>query len=251
MQRRLFPVAVLLLFAAPFTVADEKKPPAELTDPVEVLKKMDAAIKAVESVAYDIEFEPTGDAVKFLPKGKGTVILSGWSEGRPKMFRVDTDAVMPQATASTRLTAGADGENYYLIDHANKKVYEDIDPGVMGKGGQVAFSAVMPEFVHPTPFEDEIEKSEKQTMKDAAKLGDHDCYVVFVEYKGGQRKSSWYISKQDFLPRRRVDHWDMPGTAVGDLRKTITKLVIDPKLEPDAFKCKLPAGFEKIDDFAP
>ena len=42
---------------------------------------------------------------------------------------------------------------------------------------------------------------------------------------------------------------DIRGT--GEVVKTITNLVVDPKVDDLFFKLKLPAGYTQVDDFAP
>jgi outer membrane lipoprotein-sorting protein len=250
-MKRLMALALGIVLAAPaFASDEEKKAGGDLTDAVEILKKMDAAAKAVNSVSYDVEFDATGDATKFVPTGKGSVLMSGWSGRLPEKFRIEVEAKKSGAEETRKLTGGSDGENYFLIDHAAKTAYEDIDPNVMGAGGQLLFAAMMIEFVHETPFTDEI-NGKNQELKGSEKIGDVDCYVVYLEYATAPQKATWYIGKQDFLPRRRIDHFDRQDMGKGDVRKTITKLVVDPKPEEDAFKLKLPEGFKKSDDFAP
>jgi len=239
----------VLLLAGVVRAEDDKKPAGDLSDPVEILKRMNDATKAVTTVAYDVEFDGTGDAGKFVATGKGSVILMGWTGQSAEKYRVDVEATKPGADKPRRVSAGADGENFYLIDHDEKKAYQDIDPAVVGSAGQLVFGSLVLEFVHPTPFDDEV-NGKAHELKGTESVAGTDCYVVAVEYANGQ-KATWCIGKEDFLPRRRIDHFDRPGMGKGDVRKTITKLVVDPKLNDDSFKLNLPEGFTKVDDFAP
>jgi len=249
-MNRFLQIVLVLAFFGPEVLAEEEKKTAALTDPVEILKKMDEAAKAVKTVAYDVEYDATGAAAKLAPAGKGSVILAGWRDGRVDKFRIDAEARANSTQEIRRLTAGCDGENYYLIDYAAKTVYEDIDPNVMGSSGRLAFSAQIPEFVHPEPFSDEI-NGKDHALKGIEKVGDEECYVVTLEYAAVKRKATWYISTRDFLPRRRIDHFEIPNAGSGDVRKTITRLVIDPPLDDASFKLNVPEGFTKSDDFAP
>jgi hypothetical protein len=54
------------------------------------------------------------------------------------------------------ITVGSDGKTYFLIDLKEKKVYEDIDPMVVGTAGRSVGLLTMAEYVHPEPFSDEI-----------------------------------------------------------------------------------------------
>ncbi|HRX84637.1 MAG TPA: hypothetical protein P5572_06410 [Phycisphaerae bacterium] len=250
-MKRAFYIALSMLLAAPAFAADaEKKTTAELTDPIEILKKMDAAAKAVKSVAYDIEFKASGDLVKHTAQGKGSVLMTGWTGRLPKQFLIDVTGVKPGATAAQHVTGGTDGENYFLIDYAQKIAHEDIDPNVMGTGGQLIGAALMPEFVHEAPFSDEI-NGKNQKLTGSEKVDDVDCYVITLSYTNAPQTSTWFVGKQDFLPRQRVDHLDQLPYGKGEITKTITRLVVDPNLDDDAFALKVPEGFKKTDDFAP
>lgn len=247
-MKRTICLAMCALLPLTAVRAEEEKQPAELTDPVEILKRMDEAAKVVKTVAYDIEFEATGDATKFVASGKGSAILKGWTGRLPEKYRLDVE-IRKEGAESRRVSAGADGEHYYLIDHSTKTAHEDIDPAVMGSASSVLITAVVAEFVHPKPFDDEI-NAKTHEFKGIETVAGVECYVVAVEYQIG-RKATWFVGKNDFLPRRRIDHFDDSGLGKGDVRKTITRLVVDPNLEEDAFKLKLPEGFTKTDDFAP
>ena len=150
----------------------------------------------------------------------------------------------------SEITVGSDGKTYFLIDAKAKKVYEDIDPAVVGTAGRSVGLLTMPEYVHPEPFSDEI-KGAKQELKGSTKVGDEDCYEVHVTYTEGGQEATWFFSKKDFLPRRVDRFRQMPTGEKGSSQLIVTKLTVDPKLDKDPFKLIVPEGFTKIDDFAP
>ena len=107
----------------------------------------------------------------------------------------------------------------------------------------------MIEFVHARPFTDEL-TGQKALLLGTVTVGDEVCDHVLVVYANGQ-EAEWYFSKRDNLPRR-VDR--IAKNAEGEKAKrirTITNLVVDPQLPDDAFKVKVPEGFEETDDLAP
>jgi outer membrane lipoprotein-sorting protein len=59
------------------------------------------------------------------------------------------------------------------------------------------------------------------------------------------------LAKKDFLPRRVERTFPTQGGEMGGRQTTLSDLVVNPALEKDAFKLKLPEGFTKTDDFAP
>ena len=108
----------------------------------------------------------------------------------------------------------------------------------------------MLEFVHPTPFSDEI-NADKKELTGSKKIGGEDCYEVHVVYAGGRAEAIWHFSKTDFLPRARHDIFTTPAGEKGGQQRILTDLVVDPKFDKDAFKLTLPKGYTKTDDFAP
>ena len=221
----------------------------ELTDPVEILKKVDAAAKAVKVAKYKATVKGTGAFESRAATSEGTVVLSGWGGGGPKKFWVHAKTKRPGSSETTELTAGTDSEDYYLINHATKKAYVDIDPAVIGSSGRPLQALLTLEFVHPTPFSDEID-AKKQELKGSKTIGGEDCYEIHVTYANDQ-KAIWHFSKKDFLPRARLDLRSSPSGESGGQQKIMTDLEIEPKFENDPFKFKLPEGYTRTDDFAP
>ena len=245
---------VLLLLMTGVALADEsaEKAAAEDTSAAarEVLEKADAAIKKVSAASFDVKSTPTGVAVNFRNPTEGRVVLSGWSDEMNIPVRMYADVRTERDGAEVRLTGGGNGDTFFIIDHGEKKGYEDMDPGVMGTGAGAIRGVAMLEFVHSAPFDDELGAEQLDLLADE-KLGEDECHVVRVVYSGGRGESVWYFSKSDMLPRRRLQKFTVPGQGEGALEINLSNLVINPELDPALFRMKLPAGYEQIDDFAP
>ena len=213
---------------------------------VDILKKVDAAAKAVKTVRYDGALTGVGrDGKAFEIKGK--VVARRETDGNPESYVYDVHAKRGDAAESKRLTVGGNGDMFYLINWEKKIAYEDIDPAVVGREGRAVMGIYMREFTHPKPFSDEIDAPGVE-IRDSAKVGDEDCYVIHVDYGARGRPSTWYFSKKDYLPRQRDMHF--PGAST-PRRHTIMNLKIDTAVTDDEFVLHLPDGFEKTDDFAP
>jgi len=253
MMKRVICIMLGLFLMSGTTAAQEKqekKKTGELTDPVEILKKVDAAAKAVKAVKYDVTYEQTGGPGEGM-KLKASITHVGYVDGGPEKGFVEVEYTQPDSKEVRKLTSGTDGEMFYVIDHKAKKAYEDIDPAVVGSFRRTLLTGVMFEFIHPTPFSDEI-KGKEQKLKGSKKINGEDCYEISVVYAVEQApKAVWCFSKKDFLPRQRIDSYSSPGRGTMTMTKTISKLTVDPKLGKDAFKLKLPKGYTKTDDFAP
>lgn len=233
---------------------DAKSPAkdGDLTDAVEICKRADEATKAVKAVSYKATFAGSGEIAARTPTVKGTVTLAGKKTGpQPELCAIDATVKMPQSEETKHYTIGMTPDMSYVIDHADKKAYEDMDPAVIGGLGQAPSRLLMIEYCHPTPFNDEVTGS-KHELRESVKIGDEPCYVIYVEYSGGRGKAVWYFSKEDFLPRR-VDRiiQGQGGADMGLATTTLTDLKVDPKIDEDTFKLNLPEGYTKTDDFAP
>ncbi len=215
----------------------------------EILKKADEACKAVKSVKYTASGLGTGINEARVPKTEGTVILSGYKNGRPEKFRYEVKAQRAGSAETIAATIGSDGNEYYAIDPAKKVAYVDIDPAVLGGFQRIGTTVTMVEFVHEAPFSDEI-NAEKKELKGSTKVGDEDCFEVYVKYSNQGQEANWFFSKKDYLPRR-VDRKFTRGEEVGGTQIIVTSLTVDPKSDKDPLKFELPDGYTKSDDFAP
>ncbi len=228
-------------------VAETAEPDSEA---IQLLKKVDAATKAVKGVRYKATSKPGGFATAFATAAEGERVMFGWTDGAPEKFFAHVKSTRPGSEEPIDVTGGGDGETFFLIDHREGKGYQDMDPDVMGSGGQALANISMAELVHPTPFDDEI-NAERAELQGTETVGGVECYKVNVVYRGGQGESTWYFSTEDYLPRRRVRRFTDPERGEGSLEITITELEVDPEVGPEAFRMKLPEGYEKVDDFAP
>jgi len=226
------------------------EPAGKMTDPVEILKKADTAAKEVKAVCHSTTFAPSGAAVGRQPEIQGKGCYSGFVGMLPELFQFEFETKSTGDQPTRSYTMGTDGEEFYLVDHNQKKAYVDLDPQVMGRAGQMGRGVAMIEFVHNTPFSDEINgKSHK--LLGIEKVGDEPCYKIEVEYNNAAQTAVWYFSINDLLPRR-VDRTMRQGEGpTFGTSQVVTNLKILKSLDADKFKLKLPEGYEKTDDFAP
>ncbi len=250
MKQTIGAMMILGMFTALASGQDAAKKAGDLTDAIEILKKADEASKAVDFVQYQATAVGTGAAESRVGKASGTVTLKGRKNNAPVQYRYDIKVQAPGSSDEKDITVGSDGKTYFLIDTKEKKVYEDIDPAVVGTSGRGVRGLVMAEYGHATPFTDEI-KGTKQELKGSTKVGDEDCYEIHVTYTEGGQEATWCFSKKDFLPRRVERFFQMPTGEKGSSILSVTKITLNPKLDKDPFALVIPEGFTKIDDFAP
>jgi len=250
MKKLIVPFVLVLVASA--SLAGDEAPAEDTSDPIEILKKVDAAVKDVKSVSYSAKSTPSGVAVNFVSPAEGSAVLVGWNDewNMPEKFYVHLEMTPPGSEEAVELTGGGDGETFFLIDHAGKKVYEDMDPNVLGTSGNTLQAFGMREFVHSRPFDDEI-GAEVVKYEGVETVDGEECHKIYVEYGQGRGKSTWLFAKSDYLPRRRVQHFSIPEQGDGAFAIEVTKLEINPEVDPSIFKLVRPEGFEQIDDFAP
>ncbi len=217
----------------------------------EILQKADKALKKVKLVSYDFEFKGTGGIAPRVRAVSGKMIMGKPSEEGVGRFRCDGEMENPSSLTPFKLTVGADGDNFYLVDHDKKLAYEDMDPAVLGRRGRRLMQVFFQGFVTDEPLESAL-AAEKIELRESVSLDGEDCYQVFVEHNPPPHVA-WFFSKTDFLPRR----WKRVAVKTGETEEygswqyTFTNIVANPDLKPEAFKLKVPEGYTKIDDYAP
>ncbi|MFQ5590439.1 MAG: hypothetical protein ACE5HE_04670 [Phycisphaerae bacterium] len=217
----------------------------------EILKKADAATKAVKLVSYKATLRATGALAAYIPDVDGTVIIEGdCPDQAPLRFRYEAAFTLPNSIEKRRVVCGSDGNTHYLIDNGAKTVYADIDPAVVGSDGKVARILAMIEYCYPTPFSDEI-NAEHVELKGTAVIGGEDCYEIHVVYRQAEQEANWFISKKDHLPRR-VDRIATNRKGEKSTRRlTLADVAVNPRFKENPFKLVVPDGFTKADEFAP
>ncbi|MEM9558651.1 MAG: PQQ-binding-like beta-propeller repeat protein [Acidobacteriota bacterium] len=217
---------------------------------IELMAKTDAATRAVRSARYTVTLRPEGVATNFVQPAEGTLVIEGWVGQRPERIHAEIQANLPGADKPVRLTAGTDGEIFYVIDHTQKKAWSDLDPNVVGSYGGAINNLVVAELVHSAPFSDELNAETLKHLGDSTVAGE-PVHLLDVAYTGGRGHSTWAMSTKDHLPRQRIRHITDPEGEEGKLIITITALEADPKLESGTFAMVVPEGYERVDDFAP
>ena len=235
--------------AAEETEPAKPAPPTRSPEAIEILKKVDTAVKAVDSVRCQVTSRATGVAQNFVSDSEGSSVMVGWNGSLPEKFYAHLKT-KNRAGEPVEVTGGGNGESYFLIDHTAKKAYEDMDPGVLGSSGRTLLSAGMIEFVHDRPFDDEL-AAEGLALEAEEPVDGEPCYRVHVQYAGGQGQSTWFFSKKDYLPRRRIRNFTIPGQGDGAVEITVSRLEVNIKPEESLFRLKLPEGYQTVDDFAP
>ena len=224
---------------------------ASRNEAIEILRKVDAAAKAVRSVKYTGSFSGTNWLANRVSQVEGTAIIAGAADTafrfiRFDQFRFDVRVRENGSEEVKRFIAGHEEQSFYLVDWQKQVVHVGPIPDVLGSDGRTAQAIGMVEFVHPTPFSDEI-NGQEAALTGTTMVGDVSCYVIDVTYQNGT-ESTWYFSQKDFLPRR-VDRIYRRGNQRATTELVVTDLVVDPEANDVALV--VPEGFEKTDKLPP
>lgn len=216
----------------------------------EILQRADAATKAVTAVSYQAEFYGEGDLAERLPRLSGSVkareprrSLLGRMVGSSAkdMFRIEAVERKPSAENGRNLKVASDGTRVYRLDEETKSFFTGTLPDA-GKLLSPADRLLMIEFLHPTPFRDEINgKSAKYEGR--KKISGVECHVIYVVYVNNT-ESRWFFGIEDYLPRR-VDRIVKNDMIEGATILTITALDAAPDLAAADFKLARPKDFAK------
>ena len=99
----------------------------ELTDPVEILKKVDASCKAVKAVKYDATGVSTGAMAQRAGSFEASIVVSGFLRNAPEKYKFELKFTPPGATEPILISGGTDNDMFFVVHHKDKKAYEDID----------------------------------------------------------------------------------------------------------------------------
>lgn len=220
--------------------ADDEKT-GELTDPMEILAKVDQASTALQAVKFDVTLKGTEGQAEGTPKIEATYLVTGWSRNGPEKFRIDIKE-RRRTTMTCHATVGFDGKTYFIVDHRERTATEGTTDRILGTAKRKIFGAMMWEYLAPTPFGDEL-NAKKVELKGSKEIGGEDCYEIDVVYSAeNANKATWFFSKKDFLPRGRIDFVEQrkrTGTRV----KMVSNLVANPEITEDTFKMTVPDGY--------
>jgi hypothetical protein len=240
--------------AAASTMAQDAQPcdgsdRAKLTDPRAILKQAEEALKSVKLVRYQVKYGGTGWVAQFVAQAEGSAMLGEPSRHDIARFRCDVKLTPPGGTEAIELSAGSDGDLFFLIDPQTKTVYADIDEAVLGTHHRDLQRVLLPDFVGKEPLADAL-KAEKVELKENTRIGGEPCYQVRV-VESETREDVWSISQNDLLPRRVDRVYREPNRGEGGTSLELTELVAATEFHLAPFELRVPDGYTKTDEFAP
>ena len=221
-----------------------------------LLKKSKSALAKVKVVSYRGAFKGTGWVETLVPQVNGSVLMghpSKWDEPR---YRAQVTFTTSGSTDPIEMTAGCNGDEYFLVDTKTKKVHVDMDSAVLGSGARNVQRVLFDALVSDEPFGDDLDAKTIE-MRGTEDVGGVECHRVFVEGKGvpGDPMIEWLIGTKDSIPRglRRIyNHRKDPENGEkGITELLIANLKVNPRTGKNPFDPTIPEGFTQTDEFAP
>lgn len=237
---------VILFLSAAWCVAAvgvAENPPAvpEMTDGRRILEKADAAVRACDAVAYDVEafVGPPAQPKQILVSGKS--VVAGESPSGVDKYRFEGKV---KADANVKIEGEVvvtrDGRESYAIDHAVKLFQRTRNAVDLSLNVQLAASAIMPEFSHPKPFGDELKGS--VDLQGNETINGVECYKINVMYERGGDTATWWIAKSDLLPRKVIKEIGQESRRQR-MEITAANLQVNPAVDPKSFVLEAPEGY--------
>ena len=258
-MKRLLVIAVFLSALSPGLCAGQQEAEpqntpesavkAETTKAKEILKQAQDALKKTKVVHYEGKYEGTGWVRQYVPNIEGTAVVGEASEYNLVRFNCQAKLTPAGSEETVELAAGCDGELYFLTDHKLKIVYADIDEAVLGSHAQDLRRLLLPEFTTDEPLKTELAAEDVQ-LKEPVEVDGITCHQILITFPRG-RRTVWYISQQDSMPRRVDRFYPNPQQGEASTSFILTRLRAESKLTLEPFKVKVPEGYTRTDDFPP
>jgi len=216
-----------------------------------ILRKADAATKAVKAVSYEAEYYGVGDLAQRYGHVRGSLQARQGDRGfwgqlfggasRRSLMRIKGVRTTPNSGKAHPFDVATDGKQVVSIEADGKLFIHGKLPGAAALL-QPAQQLLMLEYLHPRPFRDEI-NARTARHEGTKKIGGVDCDVIYVVYQN-RSESRWYFGREDSLPRR-VDRISSRRDVKGAVVLTLSKLDVKPDFDDDTFRPNCPEGYEK------
>jgi len=214
-----------------------------------ILKKSQKALKELITSLYRAEFKATGSLASKIPSVEGRGILGRRTASGKQRFRAELTLHPPGSDNSLEYTIGSDGEVYFAIDRRINVVYTNPNKEVLGTYGEDLMRILMSVYSDPDPFVNEL-KAETVYLGEEDVV-DEPCQKLRVKGKNAP-DVIWYISKNDSLPRKRVQIFSKNGVPIGTTELTITFFIPNPRWSAkDMFQPPTDPSYSRIPVFAP
>lgn len=237
-------MAIALTLAAAAQRAAAQPASAPAMDVRALLRDVDAATRAVQTVSYTSETFGVGPVAGTTRRVRARVLVRKLPDEIFPQVRAEIDGPLGRRArpGATSLLV-CDGKRVTHVFHDDKL----FESGSLPEAGTLLDAFIerlfMREFVHPTPFSDEIE-AEVVEYEGVRPAGGVDCHVVRVVYDTGGGVGRWYFGVEDKLPRRVDRLFSGAGVASGRALE-LFDLRVGVACRDDDFVAVTPEGYRQ------
>lgn len=243
---KLFLIGLGLSYAAAMAQDAPKKAPEKS---VRILEKAQAALKGLITSIYRAQFVVTGSLATEIPSLEGRGVLGRRTASGQQRFRAELTLHPPGGEDALEYTIGSDGEVYFAMDRRIMVVYTNTNKEVLGTYAKDWMRMIMSVYSDPDPFAKELEAETVYLGEE--QVGDEECHKLRVKAKNAP-DVIWYISKSDWIPRKRVEVHSNNGVPSGTTELTITFFIANPRWStPNMFKPPTDSSHSRLTVFAP
>lgn len=240
--------SIVLCLCVAAVAEEPAKKDGEAADAKAILRRVAEALKNTPAVSYRAEYKATGWVTAFVPNMEGAVVLGQQSKYKIQRYYCQLKIRKDGSSEIREITAGSDGEKFFIVDPKTKTAHQDIDPGVLGANSWAISQVFIPEFGAPDAL-DKLFKSAQIEIKGERKIGEEDCVEVRIQADDPQ-DATWAVSKKDYLPRRIT--WVIKmGDKEASAELMIQDIKVNPSFAKSPFELVVPEGYKKTDEFAP
>lgn len=241
---------VMFLCAGPMLATAQELPKKDgpSAEAMEFAKKTADALVTAKVVTYKATYTPTGWVAKEVPTVEGTATVGDQSKQKVDVFVVNVKIRKAGSEDVAELSAGSDGNEYFLIDPKSKTCYKDLDPAVLGANTRNLQRIVLRDFGVPDPLAGVMKNGEIE-LRGEVKVGNEDCRELYMKSRD-TGTAVWAVSKKDFLPRK-VTRLIKNEQGEASTELVFSDLVVNPQFIRNPFEMICPEGYKKTDEFAP
>ena len=237
--------AVLLPLALALMASTGDPTAAELLPPGDILRRARVAIDQARTLRYTFHYEGSGTMAGEL---MGSMMIRRPWKGDRAWIRatvVDRSSGDPEKP-DARLALASDGKQVQRID---------LDAGTLMQGALdqgaspllvTAYLGIPGEFLTDAPLDGGNRGSQLRYVGSET-VEEISCHLIEVvtPVPGGRMVVRWYLSKQDYLPRRLTRENDIPE-APGGMRLDLMNLAVDVLVNASQFRLAVPVGMAEV-----
>ena len=209
----------------------------------EIIRKVDQTTKAVKAVTYKVAVWVEGPTSTPQPKIQAEIKAKQGPTGKSPMLWIEGVMTNPASNQKNEFHAVLNEKQAAVFNEEKKLCLVGDLPDALDLVSEPLKTVVMAEFLHPTPFTDEL-KADSRTYQGKKIIAGIECHVIDVIYAGGDVQSRWYLGVKDNLPHRVDRYYPM---SKGKLFRVLelSDLKVHSDLDDALFAINVPEDYQK------